>query len=320
MDVELAHDAFAVGFDRPHADAEAVGDLFVEEAFRDEGEHFAFAIGEWLLFCTIGGPATAVCHFLNENLGDGGAEVDFAVVNRLDRANEFGALLRQEGERAQRDLELTTASTEAVIELAQRMLYQQRQAQRVHEVPMTPSQALAVNDDEVHYNDEQQDAADDSIGARHQMFGRRLGDPGVMLFHLPESRRSADRVLGLLRAGSQHWPLAAGSGMSQEATTIGSSIEALLRGGVSVDAMELVVRSLYETNTRAFNEYTEWLEQRFDEGPAQASSSQGGGSLDFGGGSPDFGGGSPGFDGGSPGFDGGSPDYTGLYDPDDPFQ
>ena len=237
-----------------------------------------------------------------------------------DRANEFGALLRQEGERAQRDLELTTASTEAVIELAQRMLYQQRQAQRVHEVPMTPSQALAVNDDEVHYNDEQQDAADDSIGARHQMFGRRLGDPGVMLFHLPESRRSADRVLGLLRAGSQHWPLAAGSGMSQEATTIGSSIEALLRGGVSVDAMELVVRSLYETNTRAFNEYTEWLEQRFDEGPAQASSSQGGGSLDFGGGSPDFGGGSPGFDGGSPGFDGGSPDYTGLYDPDDPFQ
>ena len=44
MDVELAHDAFAMGFDRAHAHAKASGDFFVAEAFGDSDENLAFAV------------------------------------------------------------------------------------------------------------------------------------------------------------------------------------------------------------------------------------------------------------------------------------
>ena len=43
VNVELAHDAFAMGFDGANTEVELDGDFFVAEAFGDENEHFAFA-------------------------------------------------------------------------------------------------------------------------------------------------------------------------------------------------------------------------------------------------------------------------------------
>src|SRR5262245_37005596 len=44
VDVELAHDALAMRFNRTHADAEAVGDLLIEQTLGDERKDFPFAV------------------------------------------------------------------------------------------------------------------------------------------------------------------------------------------------------------------------------------------------------------------------------------
>lgn len=46
MDVELAHEMFAMGFHGADADAEAGRDFFVAPAFGDLHEHFALAFGQ----------------------------------------------------------------------------------------------------------------------------------------------------------------------------------------------------------------------------------------------------------------------------------
>ena len=46
MNVELAHDAFAVRFHGANADAELAGDFFIAEAIGDVDEYFTFASGQ----------------------------------------------------------------------------------------------------------------------------------------------------------------------------------------------------------------------------------------------------------------------------------
>ena len=57
MDVQLAHDAFAMGFHRAHSDAEASGDFLVAQTFGDLDQHFAFASGQVRLITLVGDAA-----------------------------------------------------------------------------------------------------------------------------------------------------------------------------------------------------------------------------------------------------------------------
>ena len=55
VDIELAHDALAMGLNRADANAEAVGDLLVEQPLGNQGEHLTLAVGQWQWSRSIGG-------------------------------------------------------------------------------------------------------------------------------------------------------------------------------------------------------------------------------------------------------------------------
>jgi hypothetical protein len=81
MNVQAAHDAFAVGFNRADTDAQLAGNFFIALTFGNENEDFALTIGE----LAEGFFLTAARHdLIQRGPGDIGAEKWLALVNRLD--------------------------------------------------------------------------------------------------------------------------------------------------------------------------------------------------------------------------------------------
>lgn len=219
--------------------------------------------------------------FVNEAAGRADAS-RFAARGILDaqyeapRADEFAAQILAVADRALRDLELTRQSAEVVIGFAEQLLRQHRQVAHLDHHPMSPNQALDTNLFEAEYNDEDVPDVGSGLEAESALRRRRLNNPGAMLFAPPERRHGADRLLetiDVLKRGHRRWPVVEGSGLSPAAQRVGQAIEGLVPGGPSTDAaLDMVVRSLYQTNTVAFNEYAAWLAEELQRG--QASSSQ----------------------------------------------
>ena len=59
LDAQLLHDVLAVGDDGGEADVQFVGNLFVDEPFGDEYQHFYFAGGQVVVVGAVGGIGAA---------------------------------------------------------------------------------------------------------------------------------------------------------------------------------------------------------------------------------------------------------------------
>ena len=86
MDVELAHDAFAMSLHSAHAHAERAGDFLVAHPVSDVDENFALAIGQIRRAVDV---AIAAHELVQRHARNIGAEVRFAVVDDVNGAGKF---------------------------------------------------------------------------------------------------------------------------------------------------------------------------------------------------------------------------------------
>jgi hypothetical protein len=190
----------------------------------------------------------------------------------IGHARQFAGELSKARADAIKDLRMIKGTAIAAIDVAQALLVQnEHYIASLNEIaePRSPNQNMFMNDEEAAVNGEQELAASDSQGASRQIAKRRALGTGPHRAITP-ARSHRDRELlqtidGILRRFTQ-WPLVSSSGLSGEAATLGASIEAVAIGAPRA-ALEMVVRSLYGSHTRAFNEYADWLALELAKGP-----------------------------------------------------
>src|SRR2546430_12305485 len=86
VDVQLAHDALAMCFDGANTKIKLHGDFLVAQAFGDEHQHFALAIGQihWAR------PLARAAHKLSQcNAGNIRAEIGLAAMHGLNRLKQL---------------------------------------------------------------------------------------------------------------------------------------------------------------------------------------------------------------------------------------
>jgi Domain of unknown function (DUF4157)/DNA/RNA non-specific endonuclease len=198
------------------------------------------------------------------------------------RAGEFAQRLHDTGQRALRDLMLTKQSATVVIGFAEHLLNEQdHYVASLHTmaVPPSPNQAMMMDDEESTLNLEQDGPSKSGNEALRRMAGRRAQGTGGWFAQPPQQTHGADALLQTIQTltqGHRKWPMSEGSGLGPDAVLIGKAIEAMVPGSPTpTSALEMVVRSLYQTNTRAFNEYAAWLAQRLADPPSPNGSGVG---------------------------------------------
>lgn len=185
------------------------------------------------------------------------------------RAAEFAQLLRQASAQARRELRLTAGAAFGVMDAAERLARERDALTREFEryaAPPTPNQALGIDLDEAEFNDEEYPQARSGHEAMQSMAKRRAVNPSGTFFGAQPSQQIGDQLLGTIRDlndTGELWPFVAGSGLSPGAQQVGQAIQGLVGGLPGTGgALEMVVRSLYASNTFAVNEYAAWLRER----------------------------------------------------------
>ena len=174
-------------------------------------------------------------------------------------AAQFSDLIGEQAAAARRDRELTVQSTQAVIRFAKQLLFQHSRTLEHLERPQTPNQSLHQNDQEEKMNVESTTHASNGSTAWQHMVKRRLTAPKALLAQAPQSVQAGTKVLSFFNDPNKKADLSSAN-LSAEATTIGQTIEHLATLlPLTTDALAMVVNSLYQTKTRAFNEYARWL-------------------------------------------------------------